>query len=255
MLSNPVMQAFIACTFTYLITAMGSAVVFFVKKQNKNESMAIGISAGIMLAASFFSLLLPAIESLQSVNKDKLTLCLTVVSGFLCGILFIFSGEKLFTKLYERNADSNVKTSLPVLIGSITLHNIPEGMAIGVAFGECAIEGTAINTAILLAIGIGIQNFPEGSAVSLPLLNKGYSKGKAFFIGQLTALVEPIAGVFGALLVYTVKSILPFCLCFAAASMIYAIVFELLPECVDKKSKFAVIAGFLIMMFLDTALG
>lgn len=251
-------MAFLATIFTWSITALGASIVFAFRKINKNIMDAmLGFSAGVMIAASFWSLLSPAIDMAISLNMIA---WLVAFLGFFTGGLLLFIGDKIFDKLLKKENKNKIKRSL-MLIFSITLHNIPEGLAVGVAFGSLAygINGATLSSAIMLAIGIGLQNFPEGTAVSVPLLREGFSKKKAFFYGQLSGLVEPIAGVIGALLVIKVRTILPFLLAFAAGAMIYVVVQELIPESQTNKKKdlmalFTMI-GFSIMMILDIALG
>ena len=259
------MQALLATTFTWSITALGAALVFLVKKMNKNimDGM-LGLSAGIMIAASFWSLLDPAIEMAKNL---KMKAPLVALVGFMIGGILLYFGDKLFDKLqYKRKKLDNIKNkdsfkrSL-LLIFSITLHNIPEGLAVGCAFGSLAygINNATLMGALLLALGIGIQNFPEGTAVSFPLLREGFSKKKAFFYGQLSGFVEPVAGFLGALLVLQVRFLLPYLLAFAAGAMIFVVVQELIPESQTNNKKplitlFTMI-GFAIMMFLDVALG
>lgn len=255
---NPVIQAFIAGIFTFLITVLGSAVVFFFKKINKNflDGM-LGFSAGVMIAASFFSLLNPALTLADNLHMVS---WLVASIGFLLGGLLLFIGDKIFDKLIASNSSSKLKRVF-MLILSITLHNIPEGLAVGVAFGSVKynIDGATTLAAVILAIGIALQNFPEGSAVSLPLRREGFSRNKAFIIGSLTAIVEPISAVIGAFLVLKVRTILPYLLSFAAGAMIYVVVEEIIPESQTNKRKdlmaFFTIIGFLIMMILDVALG
>lgn len=251
---NYIYQALIATSFTYLLTALGASIVFLFKKINKTimDSM-LGFAAGVMIAASFFSLLSPAIETSESLN---LIPWLTVTIGFMSGGILLFISDKIFNKLLSKK-----NKRILMLISSITIHNIPEGLAVGIAFGSVfyGLEGATTISAILLAIGIGLQNFPEGSAISLPLLREGYSKKHAFFYGQLSAIVEPIFGVLGAILVLKAKLLLPFFLSFAAGAMIYVVVSELIPESQSNEKKeimaFFTIIGFTIMMILDVALG
>lgn len=256
---NYVWQAFIATLFTWGITALGSAVVFCFKKINKNVLDAmLGFAAGVMIAASFWSLLSPAIDLAQKIG---LIPWLIAFFGFFSGGVLLFIGDKVCNNIDGKlnKNDDGIKRSL-MLIFSITLHNIPEGMAIGVAFGSLAygIEGATIGSALLFALGIGLQNFPEGTAVSVPLRRDGYSRKKAFFYGQLSGIVEPISAVIGALIVLKVQMILPFLLAFAAGAMIYVVVQELIPESQTNERKdlmalFTMI-GFSIMMILDVAL-
>lgn len=256
-----VSQALIASLFTWSVTMLGAAIVFFFKEVKKGIMDALlGFSAGVMIAASFWSLLSPSIELANSLN---MTAWIVAVTGFLAGGLLLFIGDKIFNHLSSKNCDESVgkfKRCL-MLIFSITLHNIPEGLVVGVAFGSLAygIEGATLASALTLAIGIGIQNFPEGSAVSLPLRRDGMSRGKAFFIGQLSGMVEPISAVIGAMLVLKIQIILPFLLAFAAGAMVYVVVEELIPESQfntrkDLMALFTLI-GFSVMMILDVALG
>ena len=249
-----VYQALIATTFTYLITALGASIVFFFKKISKNIMDAmLGFAAGVMTSASYFSLLGPAIESSGSLG---LTPWLTTFVGFFLGGMLLYTSDIIFDKILSKK-----KKRILMLISSITIHNIPEGLAVGIAFGSVfyGIEGATIISAIMLAIGIGLQNFPEGSAVSIPLLREGMSRKKSFFYGQLSAIVEPIFGIIGAILVLKVRILLPFFLSFAAGAMIYVVVSELIPESQsnEKKNLMAIftIIGFSIMMILDVALG
>ena len=251
-----VTQAFIATIFTWGITALGAAVVFVFKKTNKNIMDAmLGFAAGVMIASSFFSLLSPAIEMTKSLN---LITWLVTFIGFFSGGLLLFIGDKLFERLIQNNQKGSIKRSL-MLITSITIHNIPEGMAVGVAFGSLAygIEGATIGAACMLALGIGIQNFPEGTAVSVPLRREGMSLKRAFFFGQLSGIVEPISGVIGALLVIKIRILLPYLLSFAAGAMIYVVVQELIPQSQtnEKKDLMALFTmiGFSLMMILDVA--
>lgn len=252
------MQAFVACLITWLITSLGASIVLFFKTINKNilDGM-LGLAAGVMIAASFFSLLNPAL--LLSETLDMIP-WLVVFIGFFSGGLLLFLGDKIFPKLIQKSSFNSTKRTV-MLVLSITLHNIPEGLAIGVAFGSIAygIEGATTMAALMLAIGIGIQNFPEGTAVSLPLRRDGFSRKKSFMIGALTGAVEPISGFIGALLVLKVRLILPVLLAFAAGAMVYVVVEELIPESQtnEKKDLMALftIVGFSIMMILDVALG
>ena len=258
---SPVIQAFISAHFTWGITMLGAALVFFFKDVKKGvmDSL-LGFSAGVMIAASFWSLLSPAIEIAENLNMVP---WLIVAVGFLCGALFILIGDKmydLFSKSNNFKSNNKVKRALMLII-SITLHNIPEGLVIGVAFGSIAygIEGATLISAITLAIGIGLQNFPEGSAISLPLRREGFSRAKSFFFGQLSGFEEPISAVIGALLVLKVQVLLPFLLSLAAGAMIYVVVSELIPESQNNKNNnvptIFTILGFVVMMILDIALG
>lgn len=256
---NYPIQALIASLFTWGITSLGAAVVFLFKKVNKNTMDAmLGLSAGVMLAATFWSLLSPALEMAENL---KLISWLIVSLGVLSGGLLLFCGDKIFDRITKKKTNSHsIKRSL-MLIFSITLHNIPEGMAIGVAFGSVFynLEGATLAAAVMLAIGIGIQNFPEGSAVSLPLRREGMSPQKAFFFGMLSGIVEPISAVVGAILVIKVQVLLPILLSFAGGAMIYVVVQELIPESQTNKKKdlmaLFTILGFLLMMIFDVSLG
>ncbi len=251
---NYLTEALIATTFTFLITVLGSSLVFFIKKINKNFMDAmLGFAAGIMTSASYFSLLAPALASFEELSFKK---WLIPFLGFLSGGLLLFVADKIFNKIFTKK-----HKRILMLISSITIHNIPEGMAVGIAFGSVfyGLSGSTTLSAIMLAIGIGLQNFPEGSAVSLPLLREGISRKKAFLYGSMSAIVEPIFGVIGAVLVLKMRILLPFFLSFAAGAMIYVVISELIPESQsnEKKDLMALftIIGFSIMMLLDTALG
>ena len=252
---NPIIQALLATLFTWAVTALGAALVFMFKRIHKNilDSM-LGIAAGVMIAASFWSLLSPSIEM---ANVLKINIILSVAGGFLSGGLLLFIGDKFINKM--QNKSSNLKRTL-MLIVSITLHNIPEGLAVGVAFGSTlyGLDGATLMSAWTLAIGIGIQNFPEGTAVSVPLRREGFSRKKSFIYGMLSGIVEPISGVLGALLVLKVRIILPFLLAFAAGAMIYVVIQELIPESQTNENKEVIsmctLIGFTIMMLLDVLL-
>lgn len=254
-------QAFIATMFTFFITTLGSSIVFLFKKINKSFMDAmLGFSAGVMIAASFFSLLSPAIEMSENLH---LTGWIVVSIGVILGGILLFIGDKTFDiieKKRKNETSSSFKRCL-MLVTSITLHNIPEGLAIGVAFGSLMyhLDGATLSAAWMLALGIGIQNFPEGMSISLPLRREGFSRKKAFLFGSLSGIVEPIAGVIGAILVIKVRVLLPYLLAFAAGAMIYVVVEELIPESQTNKKKdlmaFFTLIGFTIMMILDIALG
>lgn len=256
---NPVIQALIATIFTWSITCLGASLVFFFKNMNKFAADAmLGFAGGVMIAASFWSLLDPAITMASNLH---MIVWLTIFIGFFCGGILLFIGDKIFEKYsIKTRKQDNIKRII-MLISSITLHNIPEGLVVGVAFGSIVygLEGSNLLTAWLLAIGIGLQNFPEGTAVSVPLMREGMSRKKAFFYGQLSGIVEPISGVIGALLVLKIRTILPFLLSFAAGAMIYVVVQEIIPESQTNKRKdlmaLFTIIGFSIMMILDIALG
>lgn len=260
-----VFMAFLATIFTWGITALGASIVFFFKKVNKTvmDGM-LGFAAGVMLAASFWSLLSPAITMAESLG---ITSWLITCSGFISGGLLLFIGDNIFKyynfkhpKKKNESKEESLRRSM-MLIFSITLHNIPEGLAVGVAFGALTydITGATLTAAIALAIGIALQNFPEGSAVSLPLRREGYTRKKAFFYGQLSGIVEPISAVAGALLVTKIQYALPFLLSFAAGAMIYVVIQELIPESQTNKQKdmmaLFTLIGFSLMMIMDVALG
>lgn len=263
---DPVYAALIATTFTWLVTAAGASLVFFFKTMHRAvlDGM-LGFTGGVMVAASFWSLLNPAIEMSEKLYPSMSWMPAAV--GFLLGAMFLFALDKTMPHLHLNFAESEKegkKTQLhksTLLVLAITLHNIPEGLAVGVLFGAAAlgIDGATIPAAIALAIGIGIQNFPEGFAVAMPLRRTGFSRAKSFWYGQLSAIVEPIAGVVGAVAVIYMQPILPFALAFAAGAMIFVVVEEVIPETQrDKYTDVAVlgfIGGFLVMMILDVALG
>lgn len=256
---NPIIQAFFATIFTWLITLLGAALVFFFKNINKNlmDGM-LGFAAGIMIAASFFSLLNPAIEMAE--NLKMITWIITSI-GVILGGLLLFIGDKIFESIYDKKDNYSSRKRVMMLILSITLHNIPEGLAVGVAFGSIAygLDGATLGSACVLALGIGLQNFPEGTAVSVPLRREGMSRKNAFFWGQLSGIVEPISGVIGALLVLKIRLILPFLLSFASGAMIYVVIQELIPasQTNEKKDLMALFSllGFVTMMILDISLG
>ncbi len=252
------LQALIATLFTWSVTALGAALVFYFKKVNKTLMDAmLGFAAGVMIAASYWSLLEPAIGQAQKMGMNA---ALVACTGFLLGGGLLFLGDRLFGAKSDE-ARSSVTRRCKMLMFSITLHNIPEGLSVGVAFGALAygIEGATLQAACMLALGIGLQNFPEGTAVSVPFRREGMSRGKAFFSGQLSAVVEPIAGVAGAYMVVAAREILPYMLAFAAGAMIYVVVEELIPESQtnDRKDVMAAftLIGFAIMMVMDVALG
>ncbi|WP_368644865.1 ZIP family metal transporter [Alkalibacterium putridalgicola] len=264
---HPVLQALLATLFTWGVTALGASLVFLVKEMNKNLLTAmLGFAAGVMIAASFWSLLAPAIELAEATGVPG---WIPAVVGFLSGGLFLFITDKLLPHLHPSLNDSNgkeegIKTDLRrsvLLVLAITLHNIPEGLAVGVAFGAAAagFPASTVASAIALAVGIGLQNFPEGASVSLPLRKEGFSRFKAFAYGQASGIVEPFAGVIGAALVLSMRPLLPYALSFAAGAMIYVVVEELIPEAkVERHNDIGTIGamiGFTVMMFLDVALG
>ncbi len=258
---NVVIQAFIATIFTWGITALGALTVCFFKNINKKVlSTILGFSAGVMTAASFWSLLSPSIELSEELGYIA---WLLPTIGFITGGLFVLFSDKFLDKALKEKGNLKNSKSLKrsiLLVSAITIHNIPEGMAIGVAFGGIAsgVPGVSLVSALMLAIGIGIQNFPEGAAVSLPLRNEGFSRFKSFMIGQASALVEPVSAVIGAILVLSIRNVLPFLLAFAAGAMIAVVARELLPESIKENKNLAtlgLIFGFIVMMILDVALG
>lgn len=255
---NPIFLAFLAGSFTFIVTSLGSAIVFFFKDINKNIMDAmLASSAGIMLSAAFFSLLNPAIEIANELN---LVVWLVVFIGLLLGAVLLYVGDKILDRFSSNNNNFSLKRCA-MLFTSITLHNIPEGLVVGVAFGTLAYTHTqaSLIAAITLTIGIAIQNFPEGSAISLPLRREGISRFKAFSFAMLSGIVEPIAAILGALLVIKIQIILPFILSFAAGAMIFVISMELIPESQtnNKKDLMALLTllGFSIMMILEITLG
>lgn len=262
---DPVLLALLATLFTWGVTALGAAMVFFFRTINQTilNSM-LGFASGVMIAASFWSLLSPAIEMAAAMG---VTPVVPAIVGFVAGGGFLFLVDRLLPHLHigQATADAEgIKTSWQrsvLLVMAITLHNIPEGLAVGVAFGALGLAGTpsSFGAAAALAIGIGIQNFPEGAAVSIPLRREGMSRGRSFVYGQASGIVEPIAAVLGALLVVAIQPILPYALAFAAGAMIYVVVEELIPEAQQHGSSdystIGAMLGFAVMMFLDVALG
>jgi len=263
---SPVTQALLATLFTWFVTAAGAAVVLFTKKVNQKllDSM-LGFAAGVMIAASFWSLLAPGIEMAEHLGHIP---WLTAVIGFMSGGIFMRITDKFMPHLHPGlsvDQSEGVKTSWQrstLLVLAITLHNIPEGLAVGVAFGAVAanLPSATIGGAIALAVGIGIQNFPEGAAVSLPLRREGMSRWKSFLMGQSSGMVEPISGVIGAFFVLKIQTILPYALCFAAGAMIFVVVEELIPESQKNHETIDLVTmmtmvGFSVMMMLDVALG
>lgn len=259
---HPVWQALLATLFTYGVTAAGAAVVFFFKSVNRKVLDAmLGFGAGVMIAASFWSLLFPAIDLCGELGYNQWFL---PAVGFLCGGAFVVLAGKMlerfsFKGIGDHNKAQSLRRSI-LLVTAVTLHNIPEGLAVGVAFGGAAlgIPGCGVIGASLLALGIGLQNFPEGAAVSLPLRREGFSRGKSFLYGQASGIVEPIAAVLGVFAALTIRSIQPFLLAFSAGAMIAVVAAELIPESVEKNKNLAamgVVFGFIVMMVLDVALG
>jgi ZIP family zinc transporter len=265
---HPILQALVATGFTWFVTALGASGVFFFKtiRQKVMDGM-LGFAAGVMIAASYWSLLAPAIEMAE--QRGNVPSWVPAAGGFLLGGAFLFGMDKVLPHLhigYPTSEAEGVKTQWHrsiLLVLAITLHNIPEGLAVGVAFGAIAADipssATSLNAALVLALGIGIQNFPEGLSVSVPLRREGFSRRKSFWYGQLSGLAEPIAGVLGAAAVLFFRPILPYALSFAAGAMIFVVVEELIPESQYHKNTdiatLGAMLGFAVMMTLDVAFG
>ena len=259
---NAIMQALLATLFTWFITALGALIVCFFKSINqKLLDLMLGFASGVMIAASFWSLLAPSIELSEKLGYIK---WLLPSVGFISGGIFVIFADKFLEKMLSKKDDclehSSSKRRSVLLVLAVTLHNIPEGLAVGVAFGGIVkgIPEASVISAALLALGIGLQNFPEGAAVSLPLRREGCSIKKSLFYGQASGIVEPIAGVIGALLAVKAQAILPFLLAFSAGAMIGVVGSELIPESTKKSKAMATIGllfGFMLMMVLDVALG
>lgn len=261
--TDPIWAALIATLFTWFLTALGASLVFFLKSMNRAllDGM-LGFTGGVMVAASYWSLLAPAIEMSKGEGFIKV---IPVAVGFFLGAIFLFGLDRTLPHLHinfkETEGIKSPWQRTTLLVLAITLHNIPEGLAVGVLFGGVAagIPEATIAGAVTLAIGIGIQNFPEGIAVAMPLRRMGMSRRKSFMYGQASAIVEPIAGVLGAVAVTFFTPVLPYALAFAAGAMIYVVVEEVIPETQqDKNTDIATlgfIGGFIVMMSLDVALG
>lgn len=263
---SPIIQALLATCFTWGVTALGAGMVFFTdKSSSKTMDCLLGFAAGVMIAASFWSLLSPGIEM---AGQMGMTPWLVAAIGFMAGGIFMRVVDKFLPHLHpglKINQREGIKTSWQrstLLVLAITLHNIPEGLAVGVAFGAVGanLSSATIGGAIALALGIGLQNFPEGAAVALPLRREGVGRGKSFFLGQLSGVVEPIAGVIGAAFVLYMQELLPYALCFAAGAMIFVVVEELIPESQRDYKNIDIVTmttmiGFTVMMVLDVALG
>ena len=267
-MDNIILMALIATLGTWSVTALGAATVVFFKKPSPSLlNLMLGFSAGVMIAASFWSLLQPAIERAEQTLDTPAYAVAT--AGFLSGAVFMWLSDKAVCKMRSRVDSTPGMTEeklnrIIMLILSITLHNIPEGLAVGVAFGTLQNGSyTAENLmgAITIAVGIGLQNFPEGAAVSIPLRRERYSRRRSFLLGQASAIVEPVAGVIGAILVVHIVTVLPYALAFAAGAMILVAVHELIPECQQNKqaqpyfATMGIVAGFAVMMLLDVMLG
>jgi len=270
---SPIMQALYAGLFTWILTALGAGLVFFFKSSNRKIlDAALGFTGGVMIAASFWSLIAPAINAVEVQNElgqSSLPAFLPPAIGFFLGALFMYALDKsiphlhIFGKMNEAEGPKSDLKKTSLLVLAIAIHNIPEGLAVGVAFGALIIPEFAnvytLGAAIALGIGIGIQNFPEGIAVSMPLRRQGMSRRKSFMYGQAPAAGEPIAAVIGALAVTFFTPILPYALAFAAGAMIFVVIEEVIPETqLDKNTDIATlgfIGGFIVMMILDVALG
>lgn len=262
---DPVLAAFIATTFTWLVTAAGASLVFFFGNASRKwlDGM-LGFTGGVMVAASFWSLLAPSIEMSARMGMIE---WLPPAIGFATGALFIYALDRFIPHLhinFDPSRSEGPKTEwrrTTLLVLAITLHNIPEGLAVGVLFGGVAagMPEASIGGAVALAIGIGLQNFPEGFAVSMPLRRQGVSKLRSFWFGQLSAIVEPVFGVLGAVAVLHMQVVLPYALAFAAGAMIYVVVEEVIPETQQDRftdlATLGFIGGFIVMMVLDVALG
>ena len=260
---NTAVMALCATVFTWFVTALGAAVVIFFKNPKQlHLNLLMGFAAGVMVAASFWSLLQPATELAAEQGSAP---WLVATPGFICGAFFMWTADKAVTLARRQSKSSSPEGGRRrfLLIMSITLHNIPEGLAVGVAFGALGIgySTEALMGAVSIAVGIALQNFPEGAAVSLPLRRDGLSRGKSFLLGQASAMVEPLAGLAGAILVTHVQKLLPFALSFAAGAMILVAVHELIPECQRDRegspylATMGIVMGFSLMMLLDVALG
>lgn len=262
---SPVKAALIAGLFTWLLTALGASVVFLFKNMSQVflDGM-LGFTGGVMIAASYFSLLAPAIEMSEGEGFAKV---LPAAMGFLLGALFLFGLDKILPHLhinFKEKDSEGIKTpwqKTTLLTLAITMHNIPEGLAVGVLFGGVAmgIPEATIAGAVILSVGIAIQNFPEGIAVAMPLRRMGMSRKKSFLLGQASALVEPVSAVIGAMAVTFFTPVLPYALAFAAGAMIFVVIEEVVPETQQNKNTdiatLGFIIGFVVMMGLDVALG
>jgi ZIP family zinc transporter len=255
-MESPVVLALLGGLFTWGLTALGSAAVFLFKDMsNRVLGMMLGAASGIMIAASFFSLLAPALEMSSTPAP--------AIIGFMLGGAFLFAADHILPHLHAYNGaepegvHSSWRRSV-LLVAAVTLHNIPEGLAFGVAFGNVGIHPGALASAIALTVGIGIQNFPEGAAVSIPLRREGLSKVKSFMYGQASGIVEPIAAAIGAALTASMEWLLPYALSFAAGAMIFVVAEELIPASQEDRTGHAAtigtMLGFVVMMALDTLL-
>lgn len=260
-----VYYAWLGTMFTFGVTTLGAAGVFFVKKEvnERFQSIFLGFAAGVMIAASIWSLLIPGMEQADKLHQIRWLVCSL---GFLLGVILLFLTDAVFQKIYQRLQGThqlkNCRKSTLMMLFAIMMHNIPEGMSVGIAFAMAAQSpdrAELLSGAIALTIGIGIQNYPEGTAVALPLMRDGMSRKKAFVIGALSAVVEPVFGVLAAVLSSIMSVGMPFLLSFASGAMIYVVVQELIPEAhwsgEGKSGTIGFVGGFLVMMVLDVALG
>jgi len=271
-LENPILQAFVGGLFTWGLTALGASLVFFFKSANRKIlDASLGFTGGVMIAASFWSLLNPAIEFVEKQSEAGMTdlpSFLPPAIGFFLGAIFLYLLDKkiphlhLFKKIEEAEGPKSDLKKTELLVLAIAIHNIPEGLAVGVAFGAVAQGmdiGFTLGGAIALAIGMGLQNAPEGFAVSMPMRRAGFSRFKSWQWGQLSAIVEPIFAVIGAAIVMAVYPVLPYALAFAAGAMIFIVVEEVIPESHSGGNAdiatMGLIGGFIVMMCLDVALG
>lgn len=260
---DTIWMALLAALGTWLVTALGAGVVIFFRHTSQNAmNLMLGSAAGVMIAASFWSLLQPAIERAERFLPQPAWLVVSL--GFLCGALFMWGSDHAVSAAQRHLQQESTPrmNRIILLVLSITLHNIPEGLAIGVAFGALTgADAEALMGAVTIAVGIGLQNFPEGAAVSLPLRREGCSRRRSFLIGQASGMVEPIAALLGALLVVHIQRILPYALSFAAGAMVLVAVHELIPECQQNQeaspylATMGIVSGFALMMLLDVALG
>jgi len=261
---SPVLLALAGTTFTFLTTALGSATVFLFRREipHRIQRIFLGFAAGVMIAASVWSLLIPAME--MSAEQNMTLSWLPAAGGFVIGGLFLLVLDHLLPHMHPATGmPEGIKSSLnrtTMLVLAVTLHNIPEGLAVGLAFGLAG-ESSAVSLsgALALCLGMALQNFPEGAAVSLPLKKEGLSNTRSFILGALSGIVEPIAGVTGVLIASSITGLMPWFLAFAAGAMIYVVVEELIPEANlgehSHTGTLSVMAGFLVMMILDVALG
>ena len=255
---HPLAQGLAATLFTYFVTALGASLVFFFKDiRQKPLDLMMGFAAGVMIAASFWSLLAPALELSAKLSQNG---CLIASAGFALGGVFTMLSARFLSKAEALSGKGALKRSL-LLALAVTLHNIPEGLAVGVAFGYAAVSGggrSDITGALMLAVGIGIQNFPEGACVAIPLRQSGVSRLKSFILGQGSGLVEPAAGLIGVLAALAVRSLLPLALSFSAGAMIAVVCSELIPDSFRDSKTLAtagVLLGFIVMMALDVSFG